>query len=69
MANLNSFVADELSYKVNKLYSALDQANCIIDTLKIENQRLYDALNSLASENKQGYEHTIKGFDEQYITV
>jgi hypothetical protein len=51
---INSYVADELAYKVKHLHSALIQAEKIINTLENENNRLKDVLISLASENNEG---------------
>jgi cell division septum initiation protein DivIVA len=53
---MNSYVADELSYKVNQLHKALNQAQNIIVRLQEENESLKDALSSLASENNEDYE-------------
>lgn len=69
MANMNSFVADELSHKVKILHSALNQANDIIDSLKIENKRLYDALSGLASINKEDYNYGREIVDESIVSV
>jgi hypothetical protein len=49
--SMNSYVADELAYKVKHLQLALTKAENIINALETENDRLKDALISLASEN------------------
>jgi hypothetical protein len=51
---MNSYVADELAYKVKHLHNALAQAEKIIYTLEQENDRLKDVLINLASENNEG---------------
>lgn len=50
---MNSYVADELAYKVKHLHKALAQAEQIINTLENENNRLKDVLINLASENNE----------------
>lgn len=52
---MTDYISDELANKVKHLHSALSQANNIIDTLEKENNRLYDVLISLASNDKTGY--------------
>lgn len=44
MTNMNSFVADELVNKVQKLHSALELANTIITKLETENKILQNIL-------------------------
>lgn len=53
MKSLNNYVGDELANKVRILTKALDQANELIHKLEIENNNLIDALNNLASLNKE----------------
>lgn len=53
MKSLNNYVGDELANKVRILAKALDQANELIHKLEIENNNLIDALNNLASLNKE----------------
>lgn len=53
MKSLNSYVGDELANKVKILTKALEQANMVIDKLEVENTNLLDALNNLASLNKE----------------
>lgn len=55
MIVMNKFIADELANKVHYLSQALRQAENIIEMLEKQNQSLSDALNSLASENKEDY--------------
>jgi len=52
---MKNYVADELSNKVFHLGKALNQAQKMIEILEKENQNLKDALNSLASKNKEDY--------------
>jgi len=52
---MTSYVADELNNKVFQLHKALNQAHHIISLLEEENNSLKDALNNLASENKEDY--------------
>ena len=49
---MKNYVADELSNKVYHLQKALQKADEIITTLQQENAKLQDALNNLASPNK-----------------
>jgi DNA integrity scanning protein DisA with diadenylate cyclase activity len=69
MANMNSFVADELAYKVKTLHIALNQANNIIETLKIENQRLTDVLINLTSLNKEDYGYSHEIMNESIVAI
>lgn len=66
---MNSYVADELSYKVKCLNIALSQAQNIISKLEKENNRLHDVLISLTSENNNGYVLDSEAFDESVCTV
>ena len=50
---MNSYVADELIYKVKQLSIALAQAESIISSLEIENNRLKDVLMDLASTDNK----------------
>lgn len=69
MTNLNGFVSDELAHKVKTLYEALNQANTIIESLKIENQRLTDVFINLTSLNKEDYDTTSENMNESLIAV
>lgn len=51
--SVNYYISDELANKVKVLAKALYQAEQIIHKLEEENQTLNDALNSLASVNKE----------------
>lgn len=53
MKSMNNYVGDELANKVKILTKALQQANTLISKLEEENNNLMDALNSLASLNKE----------------
>lgn len=59
---------DLLSSKVQKLHSALNQANDIIEKLDQENKRLNDILNSL-SENNENYTFDYDTFNEPVYTM
>lgn len=50
---VNYYISDELANKVKVLTKALYQAESIIHKLEEENQTLNDALNNLASINKE----------------
>lgn len=50
---VNYYISDELANKVKVLTKALCQAESIIHKLEEENQTLNDALNNLASINKE----------------
>lgn len=69
MTNLNSFASDELTHKVKTLHEALNQANTIIESLKIENQRLTDVFINLTSLNKEDYDTTSENMNESLIAV
>lgn len=60
----NKFLADELANKVYHLSKALEQAKAIIETLETQNKFLSDALNNLASENKEDYILDSEGWSE-----
>jgi DNA-binding TFAR19-related protein (PDSD5 family) len=62
---MKNYVADELSNKVYHLTKALAQAERIADVLQIENENLKDALNNLASENKEDYSLPLEAYSEQ----
>lgn len=53
MKSMNNYVGDELANKVKVLTKALQQANALISKLEEENNNLMDALNNLASLNKE----------------
>jgi hypothetical protein len=63
------YMNDQLANRVKSLQKALNQAEKIMNTLEIENQRLKDALNNLASENNQGYILDSEAFNEPVFTV
>jgi len=60
---------DQLANRVKSLQKALNQAEKIMNTLEIENQRLKDVLNNLTSENNQGYILDSEAFNEPVLTV
>lgn len=64
-----SYVSDELSNKVKCLHNALLDAQDIISKLQIENNRLQDALISLACLNNKDYILNNEAVDESVHTV
>lgn len=66
---MSTYVADELSHKIQYLYRALSQAQDIISKLEQENHRLQDVLIGLASENNEGYVLDSEAFNEPVYTV
>jgi len=63
------YMNDQLANRVKSLQKALNQAEKIMNTLELENQRLKDALSSLASENNKGYILNNEAFNEPVLTV
>jgi hypothetical protein len=63
------YMNDQLAERVKVLQRALNQAEKIITTLEKENNNLKDALNSLTSENNQGYILDNEAFNEPVFTV
>jgi hypothetical protein len=66
---MSAYVADELVNRIKHLHKALFQAESIIAKLEQENNRLQDALVSLASENNTGYVLDSEAFNEPVYTV
>lgn len=66
---MNNYVSDELANKVKHLHDALLQAQNIISILEEENNRLYDVLISLASNDQSGYVLDSEAFNESVCTV
>lgn len=67
--HLNEYMTDTLIDRVKTLQKALNQAENIINTLDSENQRLRDALISLASENHTDYILDSEAFNEPVCSV
>ena len=63
------YMNDQLANRVKSLQKALNQAEKIMNTLELENQRLKDALKNLASENTQGYILDSEAFNEPVLTI
>jgi hypothetical protein len=63
------YMNDQLANRVKSLQKALNQAEKIMNTLEIENQRLKDVLANLTSENNQGYILNSETFNEPVLTV
>ena len=63
------YMNDQLANRVKSLQKALNQAEKIMNTLELENQRLKDALANLASENNQGYILDSEAFNEPVLTI
>lgn len=66
---ITEYMNDKLSDRVATLQKALNQAEKIMNSLEQENQRLKDALNSLASENNEGYILDSEAFNEPMLTI
>ena len=66
---VTEYMNDQLANRVKSLQKALNQAEKIMNTLEIENQRLKDALINLASENNSGYILDSEAFNEPMLTV
>jgi len=63
------YMNDQLANRVKSLQKALNQAEKIMNTLELENQRLKDVLANLTSENNQGYINNSETFNEPVLTV
>jgi regulator of replication initiation timing len=63
------YMNDQLANRVKSLQKALNQAEKIMNTLEIENQRLKDVLANLTSENNKGYTLNSEIFNEPVLTV
>ena len=63
------YMNDQLANRVKTLQKALNQAEKIMNTLEIENQRLKDVLSNLTSENNQGYNLHSENLNEPVLTV
>jgi len=63
------YMNDQLANRVKSLQKALNQAEKIMNTLELENQRLKDVLANLTSENNQGYILNSETFNEPVLTV
>lgn len=66
---LNEFMTDQLTDRVKILQKALNQAESIIMTLEIENQRLKDVLYNLTSENNGDYILDSEAFNESVCST
>lgn len=66
---ITEYMNDQLANRVKSLQKALNQAEKIMNTLEIENQRLKDVLANLTSENNQGYILHSENFNEPVLTV
>lgn len=63
------YMNDQLANRVKSLQKALNQAEKIMNTLELENQRLKDVLANLTSENNKGYILNSEIFNEPVLTV
>jgi hypothetical protein len=63
------YMNDQLANRVKSLQKALNQAEKIMNTLELENQRLKDVLVNLTSKNHQGYILDNEAFNEPVLTV
>jgi hypothetical protein len=66
---VTEYMNDQLVSRVSHLQQALNQAEHIMHILEEENQRLKDALVSLASENNEGYVLHDENFNDPILTV
>lgn len=66
---MNSYVADELANKNYYLTKALTEANDIIKTLEIENNRLRDVLTNLASYKHEDLNSVLEADNDKFCTV
>jgi hypothetical protein len=66
---ITEYMNDKLSDRVATLQKALNQAEKIMNSLELENQRLKDVLANLASENNEGYILDSESFNEPVFTV
>jgi hypothetical protein len=67
--SMNSYIADELSYKVKILSEALDHTHKIIHTLELENNTLKDILTNLVSINNQDLDSIQEESDDRFCTI
>jgi cell shape-determining protein MreC len=65
---ITEYMNDQLINRVHDLNEALNSAERIINVLEEENQRLKDALNSLASKNNEDYVLDSEAFNEPVCT-
>lgn len=63
------YMTDQLANRVKSLQKALNQAEKIMNTLELENQKLKDVLANLTSENNKGYILNSEIFNESVLTV
>jgi peptidoglycan hydrolase CwlO-like protein len=66
---ITEYMNDKLSDRVATLQKALNQAEKIMNSLELENQRLKDVLANLASENNEGYILDSEAFNEPMLTI
>jgi cell shape-determining protein MreC len=65
---ITEYMNDQLINRLHDLNEALNSAERIINVLEEENQRLKDALNSLASKNNEDYVLDSEAFNEPVCT-
>lgn len=66
---VTEYMNDQLTDRVRHLQKALNQAEHIMNILEAENRRLKDVLDSLASENNEGYVLDSEAFNGPVCTV
>jgi cell fate (sporulation/competence/biofilm development) regulator YlbF (YheA/YmcA/DUF963 family) len=66
---LTEIMNEQLVDRIRTLQNALNHAEKIMSMMEKENQRLQDVLNSLASENNEGYVLDSEAFNEPLYTV
>lgn len=63
------YMNENFADRISVLHLALNQAEQIIITLEKENKRLMDVINSLTSNNGEGYVLDSEAFNEQVCSV
>lgn len=66
---LSEIMNEQLIDRVKSLQNALNHAERIINTMERENERLKDVLNSLTSENNEGYVLDSEAFNEPLCSI
>jgi len=66
---ITEYMNDQLVSRVDHLQKALNQAERIMHIIEEENRKLKDVLNSLTSENNEGYILDSEAFNEPVCTI
>lgn len=67
--NITEYMNDQLADRVDYLQRALNQAEKIMNIIETENRRLKDVLDSLTSENNEGYILDSEAFNEPVCSI